>query len=102
MKIVECLTNIKATEPYACESLEQKLRRAMTTAEPIDMSAPQIYTERSEGVKPEYDIRTDRWEIAEEAMDKVAASRVAKREQKFGKTEPLQDATGDAPKSDNN
>lgn len=40
------------------------------------------YTERSEGVRPEYDIRTDRFEIAQEAMDKASKSIRAKREAK--------------------
>lgn len=29
------------------------------------------YTEKKDGVKPEYDIRTDRFEIAREAMEKI-------------------------------
>lgn len=30
-----------------------------------------IYTKRADGVPPEYNIRTNRWEVAEQAMDKV-------------------------------
>ena len=32
---------------------------------------PTIYTEKKDGVLPEYDIRTDRFEVAIEAMDKI-------------------------------
>lgn len=37
-----------------------------------------IYTERKDGVLPQYDIRTDRWDLAQEAMDKVNEAREAK------------------------
>ena len=42
-------------------------------------------TERKEGVIPAYDVRTDRFEIAIEAMGKVVKSNVAKREQAAAK-----------------
>lgn len=61
------------------ESLEEKVRRITTTREPIENSAPMIYTDRKDGVLPQYDIRTDRWEIAQNAMDKVQAMEIAKR-----------------------
>ena len=41
--------------------------------------APIIYTERKDGVLPAYDIRTDRWEIAQEAMAKNLKAIDAKR-----------------------
>ena len=37
-----------------------------------------IYTEKEQGVLPEYDIRTDKWEIAQNAMDVVHATNIAK------------------------
>ena len=39
-----------------------------------------VYTERKDGVLPAYDPRTDRFEIAVDAMDRVTASRLAKRD----------------------
>lgn len=62
------------------EAIENKIERIVTQNEPINDGAPLIYTERSEGLKPEYDIRTDRFEIAVEAMDKVAAAKIARRQ----------------------
>lgn len=62
------------------ESIEREVERLTTEKTPIESVSPQIYTEAKEGVLPEYDIRTDRWEIAMEAMDSVAASYRAKRE----------------------
>lgn len=69
------------------ESIEDKMRRVTTTNEPIDNVAPLNYTERKEGVRPEYDIRTDRFDIAMEAMGAVEKSITAKRQQKIEQAE---------------
>ena len=53
--------------------------RIVSNNEPIEDGAPIIFTERKEGVKPEYDIRTDRFELAVEAMGTLAANHLAKR-----------------------
>lgn len=67
------------------EYIEEKVRRVTLNNEPIEDSAPIIYTERKDGVIPAYNIRTDRWDIALEAMntvsmskDKIIASQMAK------------------------
>lgn len=78
-------TNIRRNESYIAETIEQKVHRITTNKEPIKDGAPIIYTERKDGVNPAYDIRTDRWEIAVDAMDKVTADRLAKREQRHNK-----------------
>ena len=72
-------TTICVNKHYEGESIEAKIRRVVNNKEPISDGAPLIYTDRKDGVRPEYDIRTDRFEIAVEAMDKVAQSHVAKR-----------------------
>ena len=46
------------------ESIEQKIERITTNKEPISDTTQMIYTERNQGVLPDYDIRTDRFEIA--------------------------------------
>lgn len=61
------------------ETIEKKMRRILNSNEPISDGAPLIYTERKDGVLPEYDIRTDRFEIAVEGMDMVTKSLLAKR-----------------------
>lgn len=71
--------NIGGVETYAGETIEEKVNKILTQNEPIADGAQLNYTERKDGVRPEYDIRTDRFEIAVEAMDKVAQSHVAKR-----------------------
>ena len=62
------------------ETLEQKIERIVANKEPITDGAPEVFTDRKEGVLSAYNIRTDRWEIACEAMDKVAGSLNAKRD----------------------
>ena len=51
--------------------IERKVEKITESKEPITDGAPLIYTERKEGVIPAYDVRTDRFEIAVEAMGKV-------------------------------
>lgn len=54
------------------ESIEQKVKRIVDEQEPIGDGAPIIYTELKDGVRPEFNIRTDKWQIAIDAMDKVS------------------------------
>ena len=76
------------------ESIENKVCRIVNNGEPISDGAPLIYTERKDGVKEEYNIRTDRFDIALNAMDYVTASNRAKRDN-FGKPETIQAPSGD-------
>ena len=75
-------TTIVANESYEGECIEQKIQRLLKNKEPLDGTVPLTYTERKDGVKPEFNIRTDRWEVAAEAMDKVTRSKIAKRDEK--------------------
>lgn len=78
------------------ETIEQKVTRITTNKEPITDGAPLIYTDRSKGVEPAYDIRTDRFEVALEAMDAVSRAQRAKGEGK-GETPvvKMEDKTGE-------
>lgn len=60
------------------ERIETKIERITTNQEPIKDGAPIIYTERKNGVEAAYNIRTDKWEIACEAMDVVTKQKIAK------------------------
>jgi hypothetical protein len=64
------------------DSLEVKIERITSNKEKITDASPLIFTERSEGVKAGYNIRTDRFEIAVEAMDKIVRSNIARSENK--------------------
>ena len=67
------------------ESIENKVRRITENNEPITDGAPIIYTNREDGVLPAYNIRTDRWEIAQQAMEAVNQANLAKSKN-YGKT----------------
>lgn len=76
---------------YLAEPREVKLRKIISgeSSNMDDGVFPIIYTEKKDGVLPEYDIRTDRFEVAIDAMDKInqsAASQIAKNK---GETEAV-------------
>ena len=75
-------SSLKSVECVEGEPIELKIERIVSNKEPISDGAPEIFTERKEGVKSAYNIRTDRWEIATEAMSKVEGSIQAKRDAK--------------------
>lgn len=78
---------------YQAEPREVKLRKIISgeASNMEDGVFPTIYTEKKDGVQPEYDIRTDRFEVAIDAIDKInqsAANQVAKSK---GETEAVKD-----------
>lgn len=74
----------------------------MKHGEPIKDGAPLVYTERKDGVRPEFDPRTDRFELAVDAMDKVTRDKLAKREARMkGPEAPEMPAPGPGPESPN-
>lgn len=72
---------------YEGEPIEKKVRRIVENKEPISDGAPIVYTEKKDGVLPQYDIRTDKWAIALDAMDKVQGARIAKSKEYLKKAE---------------
>lgn len=54
---------------YEGENIETKVKRITDNNEPISDGAPVTYTEKKDGVRPEYDIRTDKWELVQEKME---------------------------------
>ena len=68
------------------ESIEKKVQRITENNEPITDGAPIIYTNREDGVLPAYNIRTDRWDIAQAAMEAVNQANLAKSKN-YGKIE---------------
>lgn len=71
------VTRIERLPEQEGESIEEKLHKVTTNKEPIDNIAPLVYTDRKDGVLPQYDVRTDRFEIARQAMDRISATRSA-------------------------
>lgn len=87
-------TLLKKTPLVEGEPIEIKVQRLMKNKEPITDSSPLIYTDRKDGVLAGYNIRTDRWEVAAEAMDKIQRSNQAKRDAKMG-TKPEENKSGE-------
>lgn len=77
-------TSINVNEAYLGETIEQKIHRIVNNKEPIKDGAPLIYQERKDGVSPDCDMRTDRFDVAIDAMDKVTKTHKAKRDQRLG------------------
>ena len=75
-------TGFNVNQSVQGETIEQKLDRVTTNNEAIKDGAPLIYTDSKEGVLAGYNIRTDRFEIAVEAMDKIVRNNTAKNEGK--------------------
>lgn len=78
---------------YQAEPREVKLRKIIS-GEANNMEDgvfPIIYTEKKDGVQPEYDIRTDRFEVAIDALDKINQSTANQIAKNKGETEAVKD-----------
>lgn len=73
--------NIKVIIPNTGKSLEETIREQLATKAPLEMVAEKVYTERKDGIQPQYDIRTDRFDIAVEAHDARAKAAIARRQE---------------------
>lgn len=71
-------TQIKCPKTEEAESIEQMLRRLTANKQPIPDNVPELYTPKADGVLPNTDIRTDRFDIAAQAKDKWDKSEIAK------------------------
>ncbi len=99
-KVKYIRSRIGSVDKLEGETIEQKIMRIMDNGEAIKDGAPEIFTERKQGVLAAYNIRTDRWEIACEAMDVVNASRQAKREEKGVEKPEMNVVEGDGTNGD--
>lgn len=79
-KQLKSRTSITCKNTYKGDTLETRIQKMVNNNEPITDSAPLIYTDRKDGIKAEFDIRTDRFDWAIEQMDKVAGSIRARRD----------------------
>lgn len=78
---------------YQAEPREVKLRKIISgeSNNMEDGVFPTIYTEKKDGVQPEFDIRTDRFEVAIEAIDKINQSMANQVAKSKGETEAVKD-----------
>lgn len=90
-------SSLKVNQSIEGEPIHEKVRRIMHNNEPITDTAPVVYTQRKDGVLPEYDIRTDRFDVALEMTELMAKDNLAKREERIKAGEKKEDAS---PKAD--
>lgn len=101
--------NLSGYAPYEFregELIEEKVARLTQEKSPINDGAPIIYTERKDGILPAYDIRTDRWEIAQAAMEVNQKAISAKRQRDYdgfveGENKNLDSGSKEAKKDSN-
>lgn len=89
MKTIYIKSNLCTTEAFEGESIEDKVRRTTESKAPIEAVSPMIYTERKDGVRADTNIRTDKWDVAQQAMDTIAQGTRQQREKRM-KTETAQ------------
>ena len=53
------------------ETLIKKIQRILDENEPLTDGAPMIYTPKQAGVRDDCNVRTDKWQLAMDAMDRV-------------------------------
>jgi len=70
-KVIYVRSTLNGIEKLEGETLEQKIERVVDGGEPIEDGAPEIFTDRRDGVGQAYNIRTDRWEVACDAMNSI-------------------------------
>ena len=70
------------------ETLIKKIQRILDENEPLTDGAPMIYTPKQAGVRDDCNVRTDKWAIAMDAMDRV---------NNYKLTEYLKEGTTEAP-----
>lgn len=84
------------------ETIETKVTRIVENKEPITDGAPIIYTKRDDGVIPAYNIRTDKWEIAQASMDAIHKNNFAKAKDFGVLKEKDKEEPNEALETDNN
>lgn len=88
------LNSITTTEGITIENMVAKFLN--NQGEDVERTSEKIFTERKDGVLAGTDIRTDRWDIAIDAMNKSAQSMTAKRASKMNIVKDDDDGKADS------
>lgn len=70
---------IRVNKTQEEDGLMWQLRKVKTMGDQGFVTKGVMYSERKDGVLPEYDIRTDKWEIAQAASNSASKSEIARR-----------------------
>lgn len=93
-RYVQTKSTLNVREAVVGESIEDKVRRIENNKEPITDGAPLVYTERKDGVQEAFDVRTDKWEVALDAMNAVTKSKLAKRQEQLKEIDKVEKNDG--------
>lgn len=74
-KITRPVTCISCNKSFEGESIEREVEKIMAGGAQFSTLGAPIYTPKKDGVWPSTNIRTDRFEIAQNAMDAVHEQR---------------------------
>lgn len=98
------LTTEVCIEQFEGETIENKIERILNSKDGIEDGIDKLVTSRADGILPETNVRTDKWELAMEAKDAESKSYRAKREQaqKDGQPENEKNQPGGKTKTDQN
>lgn len=69
------VTTLEGVTPKEGTTMEDKMEKLLNNNEPMDDGGELIFTEAKEGVKPEFDIRTHKWDVVTNASEKLAERR---------------------------
>jgi len=72
------MKGIKKIDAYEGEIIENKVKRLTENKEPIKDAAPLVYTRKADGVLPQYNIRTDKWDLVQEKMEPANRQKILK------------------------
>lgn len=78
---------LKVNQSFEGETIETQLKRMMDGETIETKGKPLLYTEKKDGVLPETNIRSDRFQLAQDAIDYVNRSNIAKRDEFAKQTE---------------
>lgn len=78
--VIPTRTQFDINESYVAENMEDTVTRILSNKEPITVLTEPIFTRRMDGVNPWFNIRTDRFDMAVEDMDKATRMELAKRD----------------------
>jgi len=73
---VVATNKIISTQTFDGIPLEDKIRKWLQNGDTIEADCPMLYLNKSDGVKPETDIRTDRFDIAIDTTTNYSRKRV--------------------------
>ena len=72
------MKGIKKIDAYKGEIIEDKVKRLTENKEPIKDAAPLVYTKKVDGVLPQFDIRTDKWDLVQSKMEAANKQKILK------------------------